>query len=405
VAAPSVRPRVARSVVTAALAVVLAACGVPADVPAAGAREEVARNIILILGSGLGQAQHDFLRLALAGPTGQLAMDRLAVTGSMTPVDPVTDTAAGATTLSTGMPTVPGAIGVDADGERLTTVLEHARDAGKATGLVTTAEVTDPTLAAFAAHVAPQPPAKDPEDEEGEEEGTVDRTIARQYLEESEVDVILGGGAARWPSLVEPARTMGYTTVSDPAALRAASADRLLGLFAEGPMFEPGRPGTGRYAPAVPLPDMTRAALAALDRREAGFFLVVDEAGIDAMARDGNGALVLEAGRALDATVQAALDFQAVNPGTLIVVAGDHETGGMNLTVTDPGAPKLAGTDGPFPATDSDQQIWLRWTRDGPTNSSVPITAGGPGAEAFEGSIPDTQIFPDLLEAMSLSAS
>ena len=405
-AAPSVRTRATTSAVTAALVLAVGACGtVPPDALAAGAREEVARNIILILGSGLGQAQHDFLRLALAGPTGQLAMDRLAVTGSMTPVDPVTDTAAGATTLSTGMPTVPGAIGVDADGERLTTVLEHARDAGKATGLVTTAEVTDPTLAAYAAHVAPQPPAKDPEDEEGEEEGTVDRTIARQYLEESEVDVILGGGAARWPSLVEPARTMGYTTVSDPAALRAASADRLLGLFAEGPMFEPGRPGTGRYAPAVPLPDMTRAALAALDRREAGFFLVVDEAGIDAMARDGNGALVLEAGRALDATVQAALDFQAVNPGTLIVVAGDHETGGMNLTVTDPGAPKLAGTDGPFPATDSDQQIWLRWTRDGPTNSSVPITAGGPGAEAFEGSIPDTQIFPDLLEAMSLSAS
>jgi alkaline phosphatase len=219
VAAPSDRPRVARSVVTAALAVVLAACGVPADAPAAGAREEVARNIILILGSGLGQAQHDFLRLALAGPTGQLAMDRLAVTGSMTPVDPVTDTAAGATTLSTGMPTVPGAIGVDADGERLTTVLEHARDAGKATGLVTTAEVTDPTLAAFAAHVAPRPPAKDPEDEQ---EGTVERTIARQYLEESEVDVILGGGAARWSPLVEPARTMGYTTVSDPAARRAA---------------------------------------------------------------------------------------------------------------------------------------------------------------------------------------
>jgi alkaline phosphatase len=405
VAVPSVRSRVARGLATGALACALVACSaVPADAPAEGAREEVARNVILILASGMGQAQHDFLQLAIAGPTGQLAMDRLSgstgVTGSVRPVDPVSDAAAGATTLATGMPTAPGAIGVDADGEPLTTVLEHARDAGKATGLVTTAEVTDPTPAAFAAHVAPQPVLQDPDDEE---EGLVDRTIARQYLEESRVDVILGGGAARWPTLVGEARSRGYATVSDAAGLRATSADRLLGLFADGPMFEPGRPGDGRYAPAVPLPDMTRAALSALDRREAGFFLVVDEAGTDAMAREGNGALVLEAGRALDATVQAALDFQAVNPGTLIIVAGDHETGGMSLTVADPGAAR-AGADGPFPATDSDQELWLRWTRTGPTNAPVPITAGGPGAEEFEGGMTNTQIFPELLEAMSLRA-
>lgn len=401
-AAPSVRSRVARSLVTGALACALAACSaVRADAPEEGAREEVARNVILILGSGMGTAQHDFLQLAIAGPTGRLAMDRLDATGSVTHVDPVSDDAAAATTLSTGMPTAPGAIGVDADGEPLTTVLEHARDAGKATGLVTTAEVTDPTPAAFAAHVAPRPVLKDPDDED--EEGAVDRTIARQYLEESRVDVILGGGAARWTDLVGQARSLGYSTVSDAAGLQATSAERLLGLFADGPMFEAGRPGRGRYTPAVSLPDMTRAALAALDRREAGFFLVVDEAGMDAMAREGNSALVLEAGRALDATVQAALEFQAVTPDTLIIVAGDHETGGMSLTVADPRTTR-AGADGPFPAADSDQQLWLRWTRKGPTNSPVPLAAGGPGAEEFQGGLANTQLFPGLLEAMSLRA-
>lgn len=406
-AAPSVRSRVARSLATAAVAGALAACStVPADALAEGAREEVARNVILILASGMGQAQHDFLQLAIAGPTGRLAMDRLSdsmgASGSVRPVDPVSDSAAGATTLSTGMPTVPGAIGVDADGEPITTVLEYAQAAGKATGLVTTAEVTDPTLAAFAAHIAPRPALRDPDAEE-EEEGAVDRTIARQYLEESRVDVILGGGADRWSDLLGQARSLGYKTVSDAVGLRATTSDRVLGLFADGPMFEPGRSDDGRYAPTVPLPVMTRAALTALDRREAGFFLVVDEAGIDAMAREGNGALVLEAGRALDATVQAALDFQAVNPGTLIIVAGDHETGGMNLTVADPG-PARAGTNGPFQATDSDQELWLRWTRKGPTNAPVPITASGPGAEAFAGHVANTQIFPELLEAMSLRA-
>jgi alkaline phosphatase len=403
VAAPSVRSRVARSLATGILACVLAACSVvPADAPQEGAREEVARNVILILASGMGPSQHDFLQLAIAGPTGQLAMDRLGSGGSLAPVDPVSDAAAGATTLATGMPTAPGAIGVDADGDPLGTVLEHARDAGKATGIVTTAEVTDPTPAAFAAHVAPRPVLPDP-DEQDDQEDEVARTIARQYLEETRVDVILGGGAARWSDLLGQARSLGYSAVSDATELQAASAQRLLGLFADGPMFEPGRPGTGRYSPAVPLPDMTRAALAALDRRAAGFFLLVDEAGIDAGARDGNGGLVLQAGRALDDTVQAAMEFQAVHPGTLIVVAGDHETGGMNLVVTDPGAQR-AGSDGPYQATDSDQQLWPRWTRSGLTNAPVPVTAGGPGADEFRAGMANTQLFPKLLEAMSVRA-
>jgi alkaline phosphatase len=87
----------------------------------------------------------------------------------------------------------------------------------------------------------------------------------------------------------------------------------------------------------------------------------------------------------------------------LIVVAGDHETGGLSLTTADPGTIR-SGADGPYPAADSDQQLWLRWTRNRPTNSPVPIGAGGPGAEAFHGGMANTQIFPELLEAMSLRA-
>jgi alkaline phosphatase len=397
--------------VSVGMAVAMGACGAPADAPAAGAREEVARNVILFLADGLGQKQHDFLQLALAGPTGELAMDRLGVTGSMDPspaaYDLVPDSAAAATTIATGVPTAAGRIGVDDDGEPLPTVLERARDAGKATGLVTTAEVTDATPAAFAAHVdptrvrvteTPEEADERPDDEE-DAESVVARSIARQYLEKARVDVILGGGAQRWSGLVAP----GYATVSDAASLRATSADRLLGLFGAGPMFVPGDRLEGRYAPAVPLPDMTRAALETLDRREAGFFLVVAEEGIDAMARQGDGALVLEAGRALDRAVQVAMEFRAGNPDTLIVVAGSHETGGMELTLAEPGAAPV-GADGPYPAADSDEELWLRWTREGPTDELTPVMAGGPGAEAFEGDILITQLFPALLEAMSVRA-
>ncbi len=409
-APPSVRTRVARAVALAVVAVLPAACtALPPDSSAAGAREEVARNVIFLMGDGLGQAQRELLRLAIAGPTGELAMDRLGFTGSVDTApaagDQVTDSAAAATAFATGVRTTNGSVGVDVDGEPVSTVLELARDAGKATGLVTTAQVTDASPAAFAAHVGDR---------------DLQSEIAEQYLEDSRVDVILGGGALQWRpdegesdddnpddgsgshgDLVARATELGYSHVSDAAGLEAASGDRLLGLFADQEMFRKGGEGEGSYAPAVPLADMTRAALGALGRREAGFFLVVEEEAIDEMAHQNNAALVLEAGRALEDAVAAALEFQAGHPDTLIVVAGDHETGGMQVDLADPGGP-AAGEDGPLRVTDSDQQLWVDWATRDHTGAPTPVTAGGPGAEAFEGDILNTHVFTGMMDAMGL---
>ena len=102
------------------------------------------------------------------------------------PADPkqaVTDSAAAATAFSTGVKTFNGAIGVDAQGSPVRTLLEDARRAGKATGLVTTSQVTDATPAAYAAHVSDRAQQSE---------------IARQFLERSKPDVILGGGEDFW---------------------------------------------------------------------------------------------------------------------------------------------------------------------------------------------------------------
>jgi alkaline phosphatase len=416
VAPPSAHTRVLRALALAVAVALPAACApAPGEAPAAGAREELASNVILLLGDGLGQEQREFLRMAIAGPDGELAMDRLDVAGSVdtTPADEdeVTDSAAAATAFATGVRTTNGAIGVDVDGEPLTTALELARTAGKATGLVTTSQVTDASPAAFGAHVSDR---------------NLQSEIAEQYIEDTRVDVILGGGRDHWlpegqrgsdedededdddedtegrshGDLIARATELGYTHVSDAAGLAAADADRLLGLFADQEMFE--QEGDARYEPAVPLPDMTRAALGALERNENGFFLLVEEEGTDEMAHHNNAGLMLEAGRALEGAVEAALEFQAAHPDTLIVVAGDHETGGMEVTDTAPGEPP-AGAQGPFPVADSDRELWVDWSTGDHTGAPTPITAGGPGAEAFEGDILNTQVFTGVMESMSLA--
>ncbi|MCU1430933.1 MAG: Alkaline phosphatase, partial [Actinotalea sp.] len=145
----------------AVLAAGLATGGVASGGIAAGDDDDrghrdgrAARNVILVVGDGLSMAARDATRLATVGQDGQLAMDSLRYAGwtytdSADPEDAVTDSAAAATAFATGVRTLNGAVSVDVDGNPVTTLLEEAGDLRKATGLVTTAQVTDATPAAF----------------------------------------------------------------------------------------------------------------------------------------------------------------------------------------------------------------------------------------------------------------
>ena len=280
-----------------------------------------ARNVIVLQGDGMATAQRDLIRLVTVGnKQGQdLVMNQLDHTGLVhtDPADPeeaVTDSAAAATAFSTGYKSFNGAIGVDAQGRARDTLLEDARRAGKATGLVTTSQVTDATPAAYGAHI-------DDRAEQSE--------IARQYLESSKPDVILGGGEDYWyppgvpgghadhpatdpteeskgdkGNLVERAEELGYEYVSTRQGLRDARGRKLLGLFANEEMFEHREEGHGDlYEPLVPLPEMARKALKILSRDRDGLFVLIEEEGIDEMAHENNAGLMIKAGEAFDRTV------------------------------------------------------------------------------------------------------
>ena len=382
---------------------------------------KVAKNVIYIQGDGMGIAHREFLRLALVGKKGDLKMNKLPVAGlvhtsSLDPDETVTDSAAAATAFATGVKSYNGAIGVDVNGKSVTTVLELARRAGKATGLVTTSQVTDATPAAFASHV------KNRSDQS---------EIARQYLEQTRVDVILGGGEDFWypagnpgaypdhpakdPSeaskgtkgnLVDRAKQLGYDYVTSGAALKASNSRRLLGLFANEEMFEHRNEGQGgSYDPVVTLPRMAKKALDVLDDDRQGFFLVLEEEGIDEMAHHNNAHLLLEAGRALEATVGVALKFQKRHPDTLIIVAGDHETGGLaieNVDDADESGNGESVEDGPFTVKGTNLKFMVDWTSEGHTGGDTPVTAGGPGAKALQGVVENTELFHAMVSAMRL---
>lgn len=343
-----------------------------------------AKNIILLIGDGMGYAQRDAARLFARAP---LAMDALPVHGSIATscADPdgnVTDSAAAATAIATGVKTRNGAIGVDPDGRPVETVLERAKAAGKAAGLVTTCNVTDATPAAFAAHVISR---------------ADQREIARQFIEETGVDLILGGGRTWWEpassddlDLMRRARDLGYAVAEAADALGSNGALRLLGLLTETELFEQDPPEAACYEPPVSLQDLTRAAITTLSRNPRGFFLMIEEAAIDRMGHRNLGSLAIKAVHELDRAVRVAREFAEEDGETLVIVTADHECGGLALD----GYP-----DGPF---DGDIVTLLRWTTIGHTESDVPLAAMGPHASRLAGHHDNTELFAAMVEAMGL---
>lgn len=383
-----------------------------------------AKNVIFIVGDGMGIAHRELIRLTTVGRDGELEMNQLRHQGwaHTDPADPeevVTDSAAGATAFATGVRSYNGAIAVDLEENPVTTLLERAEQAGKSTGLVTTSQVTDATPASFGSHVVDRADQSE---------------IARQYLESTRPEVILGGGEdfwypagveGGWPdnpptdpteaskgtagNLVERAQQLGYQYVTDADGLAAADGDMLLGLFANEEMFEHANEGPEAiYDPAVPLPVMAAKALDVLSQDRDGFFLLVEEEGIDEMAHHSNAHLMIEAGRALEETVALARDFADEHGNTLVVVVGDHETGGLAIELVDDEDESGDGEqaeDGPFTLAGTDLTFMVDWTTGGHTGAATPASAEGPGSAGMLQVRDNTDIHDLVLDAMQLGRS
>lgn len=363
----------------------------------AGTRE--AENVILVVGDGMGAVQRNAIQLASVGTERETVMDSLPYAGTVGTAPaggvPVTDSAAAATAMASGVKTRIDTVGLDAEGEAVPTVLERAKEAGKATGLVTTSSVTDATPAAFAAHL---------------QDRHLERQIARQYLQESKPNVVLGGGREYWEpteedprDLTELARRDGYTYVTDQAALDSATGPKLLGLLAEGEMYEavPEEDG-GSYDPPVSLPEMTRKALGVLGEDPDGFFLLVEEEAIDSMGHAGNATQMLEAGKALDRSVKVAKDFAEQDNNTLLIVVGDHECCGTVVEGTGGDGDVDGAEDGPFPVANSDSDFIVDHAASYHTAVDVPLTAMGPGGERLTGTYENTRIHGAMMRSMGL---
>ncbi len=327
-----------------------------------------ARNVILLIGDGMGDSEITVGRNYAQGAGGSFAgLDAVPLTGQYTTYalnkdgkpNYVPDSASSGTAWATGTKTYNGALGIDIKDQPQNTILEIAKANGLATGNVTTADIQDATPAALYAHITerdcygPEETAADCPDETLEKGGK--GSVTEQLLA-VRPDVSLGGGFEtfaqvatageyRGKTLEVQAKERGFQMVKTADALANVSkADQdtpLLGLFSDGNMpvawKGPDAVRRGYLQPAVKctdnpefsadvprLADMTQNAIDLLKGRDKGFFLQVESASIDKQAHGANPCAQIGETVQFDEAVQKALEFARSDGNTLVVVAADH---------------------------------------------------------------------------------
>ncbi len=239
-----------------------------------------------------------------------------------------TDSAAAATAMAGGCKANIGALGMCADGTVAVSSMELARRRGMKLGLITNSTVYDASPAAFVCHVAHR---KDY------------AAIVNRYLDMAP-DVILGGGREQFLpkgqagggrdddiDMIAAFEKKNYRHVGNKEDLARVTKGKVLGLFSRFDMsMELDR--DKQTEPSVY--DMTGAAIRLLHNQSPrGFFAFIESENIDTASHLTDIASVIHDYREFDRAVGLAYEFYRKYPReTLIVVASDHETGGLGFT-------------------------------------------------------------------------
>ena len=311
------------------------------------------KNIIILFADGAASTQWELGRYTSHAMRNRpfVVTDEVFKNGALglmsthSAVSPVTDSAAAASAMSTGYKTNTDMVGTTPDGKPAQVIMEIAKARGKRIGLVSTAAVHDASPAAFSTHATSR----------RQSQSIVDQLLAL------EPDVLMGGGRDFFlpkgkpggkrddgKDIVSAFASKGYQVVSDPKSLSAATGPRLLALFSDDDMdLEIDR--NPKQEPSTA--EMAAAALRVLSANSPnGFVLFLENESIDTAGHRNDAAALIRDLWAFDDAVKVALDFQRGAPGdTLLIVTGDHETGGLSWTYSQKDLSSLASSNRYYP--------------------------------------------------------
>jgi alkaline phosphatase len=370
-------------------------------------------GIILIVSDALVSRHLTAARLYADGAGHRLALERDFPNVALLRNDPaqfaVADDASASSALATGKKARHHTVGLDEHGNTVASILEIAREEGRAIGLVTNGRLTDPSSAAFYTHSGRA-------DDGG--------AHAAALLRPGNLNLVLGGGAddflpagkggrrADKRDLLAGLKHPAWDVVRTRAELETASSYRdgtLLGIFAGGMLASSKERESGIAQPG--LSDLVRRGIQCLETNYRGYVLVVDETMVSHAAMLNEGEQLLRETLELDRAVATAVEYAGEK--SLIIVVGRKGVGGFTLSgyplrqdkglallgPTPDGNPSITWATGPNGSKANEPAAWQAPSALD-TAEDVIALARGIGAEKVSGFLDNTQIFKILRDAL-----
>lgn len=360
-------------------------------------KEERVENVIYLIGDGMGFGAVSALLLTEDSLTGFEAAPVIGLNETCSANNYVTDSPAGGTALATGTRTNNGYLGVNPNGEQLTSILKKAQAMGKKSGIVVNTTLTEATPASFYA---------------GVKKRSESYKIAEQFCQ-SNVDVAIGSGLTAFinrPDSVDMTAVLiekGYDVYLDWKSVLASDSKKFVGILPMGDVHR--RNTTSKTASAADGAEVCLAAKLAAEAGESadtttlsepelylekatakalqvlekdapnGFFLMIESAIIDGYGHNNDSEGMIIEMQEFDRTLKMLAKYVDSHPNTLLVVTADHETGGTGVSY------KGYNVGEKVP-------VQLSFSTKGHTGTVVPIFAYGAGAKEFAGIMKNTEI-------------
>lgn len=281
------------------------------------------KYVFLFIGDGMSLPQRMMAEEFSRSTTGKgLTINAMPVQGyskTSSASNFITDSAASGTAIACGEKTNNGRIGMDAEGKKnLESVAEVAKKNGRAVGILTSITINHATPASFYAH-----------------------NVSRDNYYDIGLDLVksgfeyFGGGGLQGNrngdnDIYKIAEKAGYTVAykDEVPKVDLKKADKL---------FVRGHNGQLPYAIDKPadewgLAEYTQQCIDFLMLKNKPFFVMVEGGNIDHHGHSNDAGSSLRETMEMDRAVSVIMDFAKKHPNdTLLVVTGDHETGGLTL--------------------------------------------------------------------------
>jgi len=320
-------------------------------------------QIILMIGDGNGLAQIASGMVVNGNELNLTQLKNIGFVKTQAADDFTTDSAGGATAYATGHKTNNRFIGMLPNGEFAESLPSILADYGFKSGIITTDKLSGATPAAFYAHVSERDDVK---------------SIV-EFLPKSDLDFFAGGGKSDLKrsslDLFSMLDENGFTLVDSWSAIFAELKPKV-GYFAAEESLPSVINGRGNY-----LKKTSMAGIQFLAKSMTPFFFMIESAMIDSGGHGNSSEMIVEEGLDFDQTIGEVIRYADNNPGTLVIITADHETGGVSIPQ----------------GSIADHSVELNFQSDDHTGIPVPIFAYGAHSGDFRGVYENTEVFQKIM--------